>query len=417
MIGRFALYGFLKNQRYHGPFLVLLMLERGLGFTELGLLFALQKLTVNLMEVPSGALADTLGRRRCMVASMAAYVVAYVLFATSQGVWPFVPAVVLLGMGDAFRSGTHKAMILQWLRLEGRVDERTKVYGYTRSWSKVGSAVAAPVGAAVVLASARYELAFWLAIVPTSLNLVNLATYPATLEGGAPKKGVARTTWSTLRDTWQDRRRRRLTLESAGMAGILGPVDDLLQPVLLAAAVALPLATELAEPQRAAVLAAGAYITLHLLASAASRQAWRVSDGNEELGARRIWTLALVLFAASLPLLVWGVHLGVIVAFVLLAPLRDLWRPTQVSRLDAASPPELGATVLSIDNQARNLAMMVAGPLVGLALDLLNTGLDPAEWRFWPMGLLGAGVCLLVLGRPSRPNPPRPVDDGRFDPR
>ena len=417
MISRFALYGFLKNQRYHGPFLVLLMLERGLGFTELGLLLALQKLTVNLMEVPSGALADSLGRRRCMVASMAAYLVAYVLFATSQGVWPFVPAVVLLGIGDAFRSGTHKAMILQWLRLEGRADERTRVYGYTRSWSKLGSAVAAPVGAAVVLATARYELAFWLATVPTALNLVNLATYPASLEGGAARRGAVRTTWTTLRDTWRDRRRRRLTLESTGMAGILGPVDDLLQPVLLAAAVALPLATDLAEPQRAAILAAVAYIALHLLSSVAARQAWRMGGGSDETAARRIWTLALLLFAVSLPLLVWGVHLGVIVAFVLLAPLRDLWRPTQVSRLDAASPPELAATVLSIDNQARNVAMMVASPLVGLALDLLNGGLDPADWRFWPLGLLGAGVCLLALGRPSRPDPPDTVDGGPFDPR
>ena len=36
-----------------------------------------------------------------------------------------------------FRGGTHKAMILDWLRAQGRESERTRVYGFTRSWSKI----------------------------------------------------------------------------------------------------------------------------------------------------------------------------------------------------------------------------------------------------------------------------------------
>ena len=30
---------------------------------------------------------------------------------------------MVVGVGDAFRSGTHKAMIRAWLRIEGRLDE------------------------------------------------------------------------------------------------------------------------------------------------------------------------------------------------------------------------------------------------------------------------------------------------------
>ena len=56
-------------------------------------------------------------------------------------------AMVFFAIGDAFRTGTHKAMIFTWLRIQGRTDEKTKIYGKTRSWSKIGSAVS------VVLAS------------------------------------------------------------------------------------------------------------------------------------------------------------------------------------------------------------------------------------------------------------------------
>ena len=53
MLARFSLYGFLKNQRYYEPFLVLLLLDRGVSFTALGLLIGLRKLTRAASEIPS----------------------------------------------------------------------------------------------------------------------------------------------------------------------------------------------------------------------------------------------------------------------------------------------------------------------------------------------------------------------------
>ena len=147
MIFRFSLYGFLRNQRYFEPFLILAFLQVGLSFFEIGLLIAFRELWVNVLEIPSGAIADLYGRRRSLIFSFAAYIVGFLTFGFTDQFTFFFAAMFFLAIGDAFRTGTHKAMIFTWLRLEGRSDERTRIYGYTRSWSKIGSAVSALIAA------------------------------------------------------------------------------------------------------------------------------------------------------------------------------------------------------------------------------------------------------------------------------
>ena len=141
MLFRFSLYGFLKNQQYYDPFLILAFRAKGLSFTEIGLLIGFRELCVNLMEIPTGAVADVAGRRRSMILSHLAYIGAFLIFGLCSQVWTLLAAMFCFSVGEAFRTGTHKAMIFSWLRLQGREKERTKVYGYTRSWSKIGSAV------------------------------------------------------------------------------------------------------------------------------------------------------------------------------------------------------------------------------------------------------------------------------------
>ena len=133
MLFRFSLYGFLKNQRYFEPFLVLFFLDQGLSFTQIGLLVAVRELSANLLEIPSGAVADLFGRRRAMIGSFAAYILSFLVFALSHTFAYFAAAMFLYALGDAFRTGTHKAMIFTWLRTENRLDEKTRIYGFTRS--------------------------------------------------------------------------------------------------------------------------------------------------------------------------------------------------------------------------------------------------------------------------------------------
>jgi len=79
MLFRFSLYGFLKNQRYFEPFLILIFLEKGLSFFWIGLLIGFREVCINVMEIPTGAVADLYGRRRCMLASFAAYIFSFVM--------------------------------------------------------------------------------------------------------------------------------------------------------------------------------------------------------------------------------------------------------------------------------------------------------------------------------------------------
>ena len=77
-------------------------------------------------------------------------------------------------VGEAFRSGTHKAMIFTWLNDQGRGADKAEVYGYTRSWSKRGTAVGALVGAVIALLVGTFTAVFWFTLIPYAINLVNL---------------------------------------------------------------------------------------------------------------------------------------------------------------------------------------------------------------------------------------------------
>jgi len=166
LLFRFSLYGFLKNQRYFEPFLVLAFLQMGLSFFEIGLLLGFRELAVNVIEIPSGAIADLYGYRKSMMLSFVAYILGFLTLGFAREFAPLLLAMLFLAVGDAFRTGTHKAMIFTWLRINDRSDERTQVYGYTRSWSKIGSAVSA------IAAASRYSFSEDLSEVQQSALLV-----------------------------------------------------------------------------------------------------------------------------------------------------------------------------------------------------------------------------------------------------
>ena len=65
------------------PITVLLAQARGLSLAEIGLLFTVHGVVVMALELPTGGLADVLGRRPVVVAGALLHVVSCVLFATA----------------------------------------------------------------------------------------------------------------------------------------------------------------------------------------------------------------------------------------------------------------------------------------------------------------------------------------------
>lgn len=91
------------------PVIVLLMQERGLSLAQIGLVSAVQGFSVLLLELPTGGLADALGRRPLLLAAGMFNLVSLTLFATGQTFAVLAAAWGIQGVFRALESGPLEA--------------------------------------------------------------------------------------------------------------------------------------------------------------------------------------------------------------------------------------------------------------------------------------------------------------------
>ena len=410
MIPRFCLYGFLKNQRYFEPFIILAFLEKGLTFLDIGLLVGFREISTLILEIPSGAMADVFGRRRSMILSFISYIISFLIFAVAQTMPLLMAAMFFFAVGDSFRTGTHKAMIFEWLRQEDRIDERTRIYGFTRSWSKVGSAVSSLAAGVLVMLSGSFTMIFWLSVVPYALNLVNFLGYPKTLEVKVSRKpdmsAAVQLTRQAITSAVTKPRLRGLFLESMLLEGVFKVTKDYLQPVLQALVLGLSftwsqqvLGGNLSDDQRSAPIIGLVFFVYFLLMGFSSRNSHKLAQrlGGEEMLVGAMWWMNLFVFALMAVAFKSGQAWMAVLGFILLGMIQNTFRPAQISRFDGESSPEMGATILSIESQSKSLAAAVMAPLLGWMVDVGVAERSASVDGFWPVAALGVLVSLVAL--------------------
>ena len=346
-----------------------------------------------------------------MMISFVAYIVSFAILGGATNIVLIFAGMFFWGIGDTFRTGTHKAMIFEWLRLQGRASERTKIYGLTRSWSQIGSAVSGIIAAIFVLSTGSYQYIFYFAIFPYVLNLINFAGYPKELDGDHPKAQSIGESVSRLKESLKKvlvlPPLRRIIMESMGWDGFFAAIKDYLQPVLQTLAIAgiawlfagaHATATDspvwLNEARKTAILIGPVYAFLFLMSAWASRFSHRVVQhfGNEYVASKWLWLGNLIVFVA-IGISAWfELNWILVTAFVVLHILKNMWRPILISRFDSVSEAHEGATVLSIESQAQRSATFVMAPAIGWAIDRAHQ----MDWggEFWPIGLVG---CLIAI--------------------
>ncbi|MEV0596580.1 MFS transporter [Nonomuraea cavernae] len=103
------------------PVMVLLMTSRGLSLAQVGLVTTVFSAVTIALELPTGGLADVVGRRKVLALSAGFTVAALVMMAMSTTVWMFLVTGVLKGVARALSSGPATSWYVDTLHeIEGR---------------------------------------------------------------------------------------------------------------------------------------------------------------------------------------------------------------------------------------------------------------------------------------------------------
>ena len=177
-IFKFEMYGFLKNLRFFEPYLIIYLTLSSLNLFQVGLLISIREIVIYIFEIPSGVIADMYGKKVELIMCFVFYIISFIVFFFATSFWMFAVAMILFGLGEAFRSGTHKAMIMGFLDHNGIKETKTKIYGQTRAMSLVGSMVMSIIAIVFVLWLPELKYLFLMSIIPYLLDVLLIASYP-----------------------------------------------------------------------------------------------------------------------------------------------------------------------------------------------------------------------------------------------
>ncbi|MBA7519550.1 hypothetical protein ES705_11629 [subsurface metagenome] len=394
---KFCLYGFLKNQRFFEPFILLIFLhEKGLNYTQIGTLYSIRFILRTLFEIPSGIAADAMGRRGTMLFSYGFYMASFLgyYFAISFH-WLILPT-VLFALGDAFRTGTHKAMIFEYLKQRGWQDQKVNYYGHTRAWSQTGSAISSLVATGLILLSNNFNSVFLYSFAPYTLGFLILATYPKYLDGpiAKGKQNLRLNLSQIIRDTFHSFGRfanLRLTSNLALFSGFYNAAKDYLQILISSVVVTLPvlLSSENSEKENTIVLIGLVYFVLYFLTASASRNTGRVNALfrtthdylNTSLLAGILVGLGAGIFFS------FRMAYPAIVLFILILVVENFRRPAGVAVIADQFDEKILASVLSAESQLSSVTGAVFSFGIGFIADILGPG----------QALIIASLLLFVL--------------------
>lgn len=371
-IKKFCAYGFLKDLKFFEPYFLIFLMGKGISLFEIGILIAVREIIINIFEIPSGLIADYFGRKKELYFSFSFYIISFLCFFCTNSFPIALVAIAFFGLGEAFRSGTHKAMIYTYLDSKGWQTEKTFVYGRTRSFSLIGSSFSSMIGILLILAVPSVNFIFLFSIIPYIIDFLLILSYPSFLDNAdqteRPKfRGLLTDFANHFR---RNKMLRRILLEEGLFESTISYIKDLIQPILnliIVGSGTVILCSLNAEDNLNVILGI-VYAALNLLGSFASRKAYILKGRQENM--RCLYSIHFLLAVCMAVLaLVSGNSLLVFAVYLFIYALYNIRKPIFVDEIDAHIAKSERATVLSIASQLKSLFLMVFAPPLGWIAD------------------------------------------------
>ena len=142
-VHKIALISFFSQLYFYGHVTTLYLRFRGLSFFEISSLTGVILATLFLIEVPSGVLADRIGRKKAYLIALAFQLLGEVVYIWAETYWHFFAVSVLAGYNWAFVSGCVEALLYDDLKRRGRTGEMSKAVGLAKACADAGGMLAA----------------------------------------------------------------------------------------------------------------------------------------------------------------------------------------------------------------------------------------------------------------------------------
>lgn len=171
---KMAVITFFSNLYFYNHVGTLYQQTRGLSLLQVSSIWAIITGTIFLFEVPTGIVADKIGRKKSIVIALLLQALGEWLYLIANNYVSFVLIAILAGIGYAFLSGANEALIYDSLRADDREKKMKKAMGMVGAAYQLAFCVAPLLGGLIV---SQLEIGFFLRVILLTAIAVTLAFF------------------------------------------------------------------------------------------------------------------------------------------------------------------------------------------------------------------------------------------------
>jgi len=350
-IWKFYLYRVFSSLIFAIPIYVLFLQENGLSMTQIMILQSVYSATIMFAVVPSGILADYIGRKKIIVVNAVLFMISWFIYASSYSFTGFFISEVIMALSSAMWMASGTAFFYDSLRELGKEGEFKKLFGTVVSINSVFWGITALIGGYVATKSLR--IPFWMTAIALFFAMLISFSFVETKKYKHADKKYFAHLMEASKFALNHPKIKLLIIYSSINYALVFTVYILYQPYLKAVGISL-------------VYFGWIFFTMNILAAFGSKMAYKIEN---YLGEKKILIYLLVIniicfLGMTQEFLIVGAIFPIIIFFR-----GGIFEPVLTDYMNKHIESYHRATVLSLSTLVTQLLATAMAPFLGWIVD------------------------------------------------
>jgi MFS family permease len=418
---RGPLRAYIVNQTTHWfitgllfPVLILIVLDKGLGLFEAGTVLAIFSGTALLLELPTGGLADSIGRKKVYILAVLVHIISVVAFLFSFDLLTVALAASFMGMGRALSSGSIDAWFVDEFKAANPGGNLQQALAKAQVAIPIGIGVGCLIGGILPMTLGRF-LNAELGLTIFGANLL-IALFADALQIVMTQRIIVETTYVPRANGWRDGFRNVPSVISTSITyGVRNRTVLVLLLVMMSLGFGISGLELLWQPRVSEIMGqdaqtwilgvlAAAYFLVTAVGSILSTPVCRRAHDNYSV----VMTVLLVALGFSVFLLALQDQLVLFAAFYLLAYLiMGMTNSPYATLYNDEVPSEQRSTMLSFQSLLLQCGVLCGALVLGY---IAGTSGIPVAWMVGSLAIAFSSIGFLYLRAVKSRTEARPGD-------